>query len=102
MFNDPLHDTEVVHHLHKGNEENDSSQNTGEEPVLVDDGLLVEKEDGTDFGLLQEVGGEESDPTEYFETSAGFENEEGDGLLKEETDDDRWPANGLSGLGIIP
>jgi hypothetical protein len=88
--------------LHKGNEEDDSSQNTGEEPVLVYDGLHIEEEDGTNFGLLQEVGGEEGDPPEDLETSVGLENEEGDGLLEEETDDDRWPASGLSRSGIIP
>ena len=93
MFNDPLHDTEVVHHLDKSNEEDNGGQNTSKEPVLVDDGLLIEKEDGTNFGLLQEVGGKESNPPEYFETSIGLENEEGDGLLEEETDNDRWPAN---------
>lgn len=55
MLNDPLHDTEVVHHLHEGNEKDDSTQNTGEEPVLLDDGLLIEEEDGPDFGLVQKV-----------------------------------------------
>ena len=92
MPNDPLHDTEVVHHLHEGNEEDDSSQDTSEEPVLGDHGLLIEEEDGTDFGLLQKVGSEEGEPLENLETSIGFEDEEGDGLLEEETDDDRLPT----------
>ena len=90
MLDDPLHDTEVVHHLHKGNEEDDSTQNANKEPVLVD-GIFIEEESGTDFGLVQEVGGEEGDPPENFETGVGLEDEEGDGLLEEETDDNRRP-----------
>lgn len=86
VLDDPLHDTEVIHHLHEGNEEDDSRQNTSEEPVPCDDGVLIEEEDGTDFGLLQEVGGEEGEPLEDLETSVGLEDEEGDGLLEEETD----------------
>jgi hypothetical protein len=92
VLDDPLHDAEVVHHLHKSNEEDDSTQNTGKEPVLVDDGLPIEEEDGTDFGLVQEVRGEEGEPPENLETCVGLEDEEGDGLLEEETDDDRGPV----------
>ena len=92
MLDDPLHDTEVVHHLHKGNEEDDGSQDTGEEPVLGDDGILIEEEDGTDFGLLQEVSGEEGEPLEDLEPSTGLEDKEGDGLLEEKSDDDRLPG----------
>ena len=91
MLNDPLHDTEVVHHLHKGNEEDDGGQNASEEPVLGDDGVLIKEEDGTDFGLLQKVSGEEREPLEDLETSTGLEDEEGDGLLEEQSDDDRLP-----------
>ena len=93
MLDDPLHDTKVVHHLHKGNEEDDGSQNASEEPVLGDDRVLIEEENGTDFGLLQKVSGEECEPLEDLETSIGLEDEEGDGLLEEESDDDRLPAN---------
>ena len=92
VLNDPLHDAEVIHHLHKGDEEDDGTQNTSKKPVLVDDGLPVEEEDGANFGLIQEVGGEEGDPSENLETSVGLEDEEGDGLLEEETNDDRRPA----------
>ena len=94
MLDNPLHDTEIVHHLDKGNEEDDSSQNSGKEPVLGDDRILIEEENGTDFGLLQEVGGEEGDPFENFETSIRFEDEESNGLLEEETDHDRGPGSG--------
>lgn len=94
MLDDPLHHTEVVHHLHKGNEEDDGSQNASEEPVFGDDGILIKEEDGTDFGLLQKVGGEEGEPLEDLETSVGLENEESDGLLEEESDDDRLPVSG--------
>ena len=95
MFNDPLHHTKVVHHLHKGNEEDDGTQNASEEPALVD-GVLIEEENGTDSGFLQEIGGEESEPPEYAETRIGLENEESDSLLEKETDDDRLPANGFN------
>lgn len=100
VLDDPLHDTEVVHHLYKGNEEDDSTQNDGKEPVLVGDGILIEEENSTNCGLLQEVGCKESDPFEDFESSAGFKDEEGDGLLEEQTDNDRGP--GRPKLEIIP
>lgn len=92
MLDNPLHDTKVVHHLHKGNKKDDSTQNTGEEPVLFDHGLLIEKEDSTDLGLFQKVRGEEGEPLEDFETSVGLEDEKGDGLLEKKTDDDRLPG----------
>ena len=91
VFNDPLHNTEVVHHLHEGNEKHDSAQYAGEEPALGDHDILIEEEDGADTGFLQEVGREESKPLEDLEASIGLEDEESDGLLEEETDDDRLP-----------
>ena len=93
VFDDPLHDAEVVHHLHKGNEEDDCAQNSGKEPVPREDDVLIEEENGADLGLFQKVGGEEGEPSENFETSAGLEDKEGDGLLGEETDDDGWPES---------
>ena len=95
MLDDPLHDAKVVHHLDKGDEEDDSSQNVGEEPLLLEDGFLIEEEGGTNFGLFQEVGSEEGDPFENLETSVGLEDEEGDGLLEEETNQDRSPGKRL-------
>jgi len=92
MPDNPLHDAEVVHHLHKGNEEDDSTQNASKEPVLGDDGVLIKEENGTDFGFVQEVGGEEGEPLEDLETCVRLEDEEGDGLLEEETDDNRRPS----------
>jgi hypothetical protein len=91
MLNDPLHDTKVVHHLHKGDEKYDSAQNVGKEPGFVDHCILIEKEDGTDVGFLQEVGCEESKPLKNLETGIGLEDEEGDDLLEEETNNDRLP-----------
>jgi hypothetical protein len=82
ILKEPLHDTKVVHHLHKGDEKDDGTQNVGEEPALIDNGILIEEEDGTDSGLLQEVRGEESKPPEEFETSASLKDEEGDCLLE--------------------
>ena len=99
MFDDPLHDAEVIHHLHKGDEKDDSSQNSGKEPVFRDDGFHIEEENGADLGLCQKVGGEESQPLENFETGVGFEDKERDRLLGKEADDDCWPMNrGMSGF----
>ena len=92
VFDDPLHDAKVVHHLNEGNEEDDSTQDTGEEPAFVYNGILIEEEDSTDVGLLQEVGCEESEPLENLEASIGLEDEEGDGLLEEETNNNRLPT----------
>ena len=72
VLNDPLHDTEVVHHLNKGDEEDDSTQNIGEEPTLIGNSVLIEEEDGADLGFLQEVGGEEGEPLEDIEASTGL------------------------------
>ena len=93
MFNDPLHDAKVVHHLHKGDEEYDSAQNAGKEPAFGDHGILIEEEDGADTGFLQKVGCEESEPLEDLKSGIGLEDEEGDGLLEEKTDDDRLPTS---------
>lgn len=92
MFNKPLHNTKVVQHLNKCNEENNGAQNAGEEPALVD-GLLIKEESCTDSGFPQEVGGEKSEPLEDAEASVGLEDEEGNRLLEKETNDDRLPAN---------
>jgi hypothetical protein len=94
MLDDPLHDTEVVQHLYEGNKKDDGAQNTSEEPVLVD-GVLVEEEGCADLGLPQEVGGKESKPFEDSEASIGLEDEQGDSLLEEETDNDSLPTNGF-------
>lgn len=91
--NDPLHDTEVVHHLHECNEKDDGAQNVGEEPGFIDDGVLIEEEDGADMGFLQEVGCKESKPLENLEASIALEDEEGDGLLEKETNNDRLPMS---------
>ena len=88
MLRNPLHDTKVLHHLHKCDEEDDGGQNAGEEPAC----LLVE-EGCTDSGFLQEVRGEESKPSEEFKANTGFEGKDGDSLLEKETDNDRLPVN---------
>ena len=102
MFNDPLHDAKVVHHLHKSNEEDDGTQDAGEEPALVDNGVLIEEKDGADLGLLQEVQGEESQPPEDFEAGISLEDKESDGLLEKETDDDRLPMNDFNSCRASP
>lgn len=93
MLNDPLHDPKVVQHLNEGDEENDGTQNTGEEPVFGDYGVLVKEENCTDVGLLQEIRGKESKPLENLEASIRLENEKGDSLLEEETNDDCLPTS---------
>ena len=92
VLDDPLHDTKVVHHLHKGNEEDDGTQNASEKPALID-GVLVKEKDGTDSGFLQEVVCEGTDPPENCESSIGLEDEKGNGLLEKETNNDCLPVN---------
>ena len=89
----PLHDTQVEHHLHEGNEEDYGSQNVGEKPLLIDDGVFIEEEYGTGSGLLQKVRSQERKPLEDFEAGVGLEDKEGNGLLEEETDNDGSPVN---------
>lgn len=91
MLDDPLHDTKVVHHLHEGNEEYDGTQHTGKEPVFRNNGLFIEEENGTNLRLLQEIGGEESEPLENLEASIGLKDKQGNGLLEEKANDDSWP-----------
>ena len=100
MLDDPLHDTKVVHHLYKGDEEDDSAKNIDEEPVLVD-GVLIEEEGCTDLGLLQEVRDEKRKPLEEFEAGISLKDEEGDSLLEKETDNDRLPTNEFKSRSLI-
>lgn len=110
VLDEPLHDAEVVHHLHECNEENDGSQlsvvrsmsvsstrpkigithSVDEEPVLSG-GLGVEEESRASIGLLQEIGGKVGDEAEHRESSTGLEDEEGDDLLEEQANDDSGP-----------
>lgn len=99
MLDNPLHHTKVVHRFYRGDEDN-STENIDEEPVLAD-GVLVEEEGYTDLGLLQEVRGEESEPSEEFEAGTGLKDKEGDGLLEEETDDGRFPTNEFNSRSLI-
>ena len=93
MPEDPLHDTQVVHHLHKGNEVDNGGQNVGKKPGLVYDGVFIKEEYGANSGLLQKVRGQERNPSEDFESGVGLKDKEGNGLLEEETDNDRSPTN---------
>lgn len=102
-----MHDTQVVEHLHKGDEENDGTElsesvsrpswNTAkvsysvhEEPMLVY-GLLIEKESGSVNTPVQEICGKSGDPLEDGKSSPSFQNEHGDDLLQEESYDDGGP-----------
>jgi len=59
------------------------------------DGVQVE-EDSADKAMGKEVGSESREPFEGVEASAGFEHEEGDRLLDEQTDDNSPPLDGGS------
>jgi hypothetical protein len=64
------------------------------EPVLIVDGVCVEEEGSPDEALGKEVRGEIREPLEGVEARAGFEHEEGNRLLDEQTDDHGPPLDG--------
>ena len=75
-----------LHHLCKGDEEDNGTESVGEEPEPIKDGRpsrVVRSRDGTeeegrsDVCLSQEVGSECSDPVEDCETSSRSEDEHG-------------------------
>jgi hypothetical protein len=63
------------------------------EPLFVVDGVCVEEEGSADEALGKEVGSESREPFESVEASAGFEHEEGNRLLNEETNDNGAPLD---------
>jgi hypothetical protein len=63
------------------------------EPVLCVDGVYVKEEGSADEGLVKKVGSELCKPIENVEASAGFEHEEGNRLLDEQTNDDSPPLD---------
>jgi hypothetical protein len=79
--------------LYEGDEEDYGSQNVGEKPLLIDDGVLIEEECSTGSGLLQKIRGQEGKPLKDFEAGVSLKDKEGNSLLEEETDDDRSPMN---------
>lgn len=89
--NNPLHDAQVIHHLHKSNEENDRRKYINKEPEFVDR-ILVEEEDSSEQSLMQEIGCKCRYPMENFETCICLQDEQGDGLLQEKTDNNGWPG----------
>lgn len=101
LANDPLDDAEVVHHLHKRDEEDDRSKGVDEEPVLGD-GLRVEEELRGGCRLAEEVRCQGGNPGEQLEASVGFQDEQSDGLLQEQTNDDSWPSYLRAVLGNYP
>ena len=110
-FDEPLHDTEVVHHLHEGDEEDDGRElergrcqdrrcgectgikthSVHEEPVVVDD-VGAEEERGALERLREKVAREERDPLEDREARPGLEHEHRDHLLQEQPDENRRPV----------
>lgn len=97
VLDDPLHDAKVVHHLHEGDEEYNCTQNTGKEPVFRNNGVFIKEENGADLRLLQEIGGEESEPPENLEASIGLEDKQSNGLLEEKANDDSLPNEWFQG-----
>jgi hypothetical protein len=67
--------------------------NIDKEPMFVVDGVRVEEEGSANEGLGKEVGSENREPFESVESSAGFEHEEGNRLLDEETNDNGAPLD---------
>lgn len=55
MLDYPLHDTEIVKHLHACNKENDDGEHIDEEPVLCFDSILVKEKGSTDETLVREI-----------------------------------------------
>jgi hypothetical protein len=92
VFNDPLHDAQVVAHLHERNEEDNRGEGVNEEPVFTN-GLFVKEELSASKSLVKEVASKLSDPFENFETSVALEDEQSDSLLQEETDNDGRPRS---------
>jgi hypothetical protein len=84
----------VIEHLHKGNEEDDRGQDVDEEPVLVNR-VRIEEELSTGMGRVQEIARSIGDPVEDRIAGSGFQNEQGDDLLHEETNDDGWPNQAI-------
>ncbi len=95
ILQDPLHNAEIVHHLHEGDEKDDGGQRVDEEPVLGDC-VGIEEECSTVVGTLKEVGSKGGDPFEDGETSATLQHEESDGLLNKQTYNDGGPDDEIS------
>jgi hypothetical protein len=112
VLDDPLHNAEIIQHLHKRNEENDSAKlsrsvrekcvrnvisyapityHIDKEPVLRVNSILVKEESRSDEPLSEEVGCEGRKPLEQVEAGARLEHEEGYRLLDEQTNNDNPP-----------
>ena len=90
--------TYIVHHLHEGDEENDSAERVDVEPMLANR-IRVEEELSTDEALVQEIAGERRNPLEDLETSIALQHKERDCLLEEQSDNNGRPWDCLSVRG---
>lgn len=72
-----------------------TTHSVNKEPMLANS-LCIKEERCTDFGLGQEITRKRRDPFEDGETSAGFQDEERDGLLDEESDDNGRPGDQMA------
>ena len=83
--------TNIVHHLHECNKEDDGSQCVDEEIVLISK-CSIKEESSSRGGLVQEITSKYRNPSEDLETSVTLENEQSDGLLEEKTNDNSGPG----------
>ena len=63
---------------------------------MLVNGLLIEEELSTGKGTAQEIASSDCDPLEDRVSGSSLQNEQGNDLLNEETDDNRRPNKGVS------
>lgn len=62
---------------------------------MLVNGVLIEEELSPSMATIQEIASGDGDPFEDRVTSSGLQNEQGNDLLNEETDDDGWPNQAI-------
>ena len=62
---------------------------------MLVNGIRIEEEFSASTGTVQEIASSGSDPVEDRVTGSGLQNEQGNDLLNEETDDNGWPAQAI-------
>lgn len=65
---------------------------------MLVNGLVIEEEFSTSMTTVQEIASSDGDPLEDRVTGSSLQNEQGNDLLNEETDDNRWPNKVISML----
>ena len=101
LHDEPLEETDVVEELDKGHEEDDGWDNTGDEPVKVEDGFCGE-ESSADTCKSEKVGGTLGDEGKDVVTCFGAEHEDRDDELTKHTSNDWVPVDGAAGARRSP